>query len=143
MRPWLRPAARSNSRAPRVRPVKVVGSCRAAYPRWRFFPSSTKPPSWVYPLVGVFAATRPEIDSTVTHAKRMESNDVLQAIAPALAALGYAIEQGKTKAGKLPRPVFFGDEGTFLRTYEIDSFQSETVLRWRSSTTSDAARHGS
>ena len=82
--------------------------------------------------MGVFAATRPEIDSTVTHAKRMESNDVLQAIAPALAALGYAIEQGKTKAGKLPRPVFFGDEGTFLRTYEIDSFQSETVLRWRS-----------
>ena len=67
----------------------------------------------------------PEIDSTVTHAKRMESNDVLQAIAPALAALGYAIEQGKTKAGKLPRPVFFADEGTFLRTYEIDTFQTE------------------
>jgi hypothetical protein len=52
----------------------------------------------------------------------MESNDVLTAIAPGLAKLGFAVEQGKKKEGKLPRPVFFGDEGTFLRTYEIDAF---------------------
>jgi hypothetical protein len=24
---------------------------------------------------------------------------------------------------KLPRPVFFGDEGTYLRTYEIDAYE--------------------
>jgi hypothetical protein len=55
----------------------------------------------------------------------MESNDVLQVIASALAGLGFAVEQGKGKAGKLPRPVFFGDEGTFLRTYEIDAFEPQ------------------
>jgi hypothetical protein len=27
--------------------------------------------------------------------------------------------------GKLPRPVFFGDQGTYLRTYEIDAFQPD------------------
>ena len=37
--------------------------------------------------------------------------------------LGFDVEQGKQKAGKLPRPVFFGDEGTYLRTYEIDAFE--------------------
>lgn len=54
----------------------------------------------------------------------MESNDVLTAIAAGLTASGFAVEQGK-KEGKLRRPVFFGDEGTFLRTYEIDAFHAE------------------
>jgi hypothetical protein len=53
----------------------------------------------------------------------MESNDVLGIIAPGLAALGFSVEQSKTRDGKLPRPVFFGDEGAFLRTYEIDAFE--------------------
>jgi hypothetical protein len=53
----------------------------------------------------------------------MESNDVLGVIAGDLQALGFDVEQGKQKAGKLPRPVFFGDEGTYLRTYEIDAFE--------------------
>jgi len=52
----------------------------------------------------------------------MESDDVLRALTSGLLQLGFEIEQGKTKAKKLPRPVFFGDEGTFLRTYEIDAF---------------------
>jgi hypothetical protein len=52
----------------------------------------------------------------------MESNDVLAVIATGLQALGFEVEQGKQKAGKLPRPVFFGEEGTYLRTYEIDAF---------------------
>jgi hypothetical protein len=53
----------------------------------------------------------------------MESNDVLDVLASGLQALGFVVEQGKKKAGKLPRPVFFGDEGSFLRTYEIDAFE--------------------
>ena len=77
----------------------------------------------MFSLVDAFAENRAKIDSAVVHEKRMESNDVLQAVAPALGALGFSIEQGKKKTGKLPRPVFFGDEGTFLRTYEIDAFE--------------------
>jgi hypothetical protein len=30
--------------------------------------------------------------------------------------MGFEVEEAKRKAGKLSRPVFFGDEGTFLRT---------------------------
>ncbi len=41
---------------------------------------------------------------------------------------GFAVEQGKKKMGKLPRPVFFGDEGTYLRTYEIDAFEIDSGI---------------
>lgn len=75
------------------------------------------------PLISLFAANRTKIDSAVSHAKRMESNDVLDVIANGLRGLGFDVEQGKAKAGKLPRPVFFGDQGTYLRTYEIDAFE--------------------
>jgi hypothetical protein len=93
------------------------------YPRWRYFPAYAAPPDWVDPLVTIFAAERANIDSAVDHAKRMESDDVLKALAPGLIGLGFVVEQGKTKTAKLPRPVFFGDEGKFLRTYEIDTFE--------------------
>jgi hypothetical protein len=97
----------------------------ASYPLWRFFPGYVPPPVWVLPLVSVFASAKGEIDSAVDHAKRMESDAVLRAIAPALAECGFAVEQGKQKGGKLPRPVFFGDEGTIVRNYEIDAFNPE------------------
>jgi hypothetical protein len=93
------------------------------YPRWRYFPSYASPPAWVDNVVAVFGANRGQIDSAVVHAKRMESNDVLAVIADGLQAVGFQVEQGKQKAGKLPRPVFFGDEGSYLRTYEIDAFE--------------------
>lgn len=95
------------------------------YPRWRFFPAYAAPPDWVHPVVGVFAAVREEIDSAVTFEKRMASNDVLRVLTPGLTGLGFAVEEGKTEIGKLPRPVFFGDEGEYLRTYEIDTFEPE------------------
>src|SRR5215208_5014134 len=94
------------------------------YPRWRYFPSYAPPPPWVGSLVAVFSDSKANIDSAVVHQKRMESNDVLEVIASQLATLGFVVEQGKKKAGKLPRPVFFGDEGSFLRTYEIDAFEA-------------------
>jgi hypothetical protein len=95
----------------------------ATYPSWRYFPAFAAPPAWVGRLVSLFAAERVQIDSAVTHPKRMESNDVLRVIAPGLVGLGFEVEEGKAKAGKLPRPVFFGDEGSYLRTYEIDAFE--------------------
>lgn len=93
------------------------------YPRWRYFPSYASPPAWVENVVRVFSASQSQIDSAVDHAKRMESNDVLGVIAGDLRTHGFDVEEGKQKAGKLPRPVFFGDEGTYLRTYEIDAFE--------------------
>jgi hypothetical protein len=93
------------------------------YPRWRYFPAYAAPPDWVDPLVSIFAAARANIDSAVEHAKPMQSDDVLKELEPGLIGLGFVVEQGKTKTAKLPRPVFFGDEGKFLRTYEIDTFE--------------------
>ena len=98
------------------------------YPRWRYFPSYSSPPDWVAPVVAVFTASRPQIDSAVVHPKPMQSNDVLAVIATGLQALNFTVETGKQKAGKLPRPVFFGDEGTFLRTYEIDAFEPAEAI---------------
>lgn len=89
-------------------------------------PELRRAPSVVDNVVGVFTSNRAQIDSAVDHAKRMESNDVLAVIASGLQALGFNVEQGKRKAGKLPRPVFFGDEGTYVRTYEIDAFEPHT-----------------
>jgi hypothetical protein len=76
-------------------------------------------------VVAVFSGAQPSIDSTTTFESRMESDDVLRVIEPGLIGLGFAVESGKSRDGKLPRPVFFGDEGTYLRTYEIDAFESE------------------
>lgn len=95
------------------------------YPLWRFFPSYIAPPDWVAPLVSVFTTARAQVDSAVEHSKRMQSDAVLGAIAPGLTTLGFAVEQGKKKGGKLPRPVFFGDEGKVVRNYEIDAFSAE------------------
>jgi hypothetical protein len=100
-------------------------SAAMRYPAWRYFPADTPPPDWIEPLVGVFENHRTEIDSMVVHQQRMQSDDVLSVIAPALGQLGFEVEQGKTKQKKLPRPVFFGDQGSYLRTYEIDAFQAE------------------
>ena len=96
------------------------------YPRWRFFPSFRPPPAWVDRLAGIFASRRAQIDSMVVHAKRMESDAVLRVIAdPLESEMQFTVERGKDKLGKLPRPVFFGDQGASSRTYEIDAFQPE------------------
>lgn len=96
-----------------------------AYPDWRYFPAFSAPPDWVEPLVGVFRSHRQKIDSLVVHEEPMSSDAVLAVIAGDLEAdLGFQVERGKKKPGKLHRPVFFGDRGSYLRAYEIDAFQS-------------------
>lgn len=98
----------------------------ATYPSWRFFPAFTPPPPWVSELVGIFAKNQSAIDSAVVHDKPMESDDVLAVLASDLETqMGFEVEKGKKEAGKLPRPVFFGDQGSFLRTYYIDAFQKK------------------
>ena len=78
-----------------------------AYPRWRFFPAFQPPPAWVHDLTGIFTSSRLAIDSMVEHAKRMESNDVLRVLADELETeMGFTVERGKKRLGKLPHPVF-------------------------------------
>jgi len=56
----------------------------------------------------------------------MKSDLVLDVLADDLENnMGFEVERGKKKTGKLHRPVFFGDQGAYLRAYEIDAFQKE------------------
>lgn len=98
----------------------------ADYPDWRYFPAFSPPPQWVDPLVNVFRTHRKEIDSLVVHDEPMRSDDVLAVIADDLEGIvGFQVERGKKKPGKLHRPVFFGDRGSYLRAYEIDAFHKD------------------
>lgn len=47
---------------------------------------------------------------------------MLSVLAPGLSALGYEVEVGKSAAGKIRRPVLFGDNGKPSVSYEIDAF---------------------
>jgi hypothetical protein len=51
----------------------------------------------------------------------LRSDAVPAAIAPGLASLGYAVEVGKTTAGKIKRPVLFGENGVPSVSCEIDA----------------------
>ena len=53
-----------------------------------------------------------------------------------LCKLGFEIEAGKTKAAKLKRPVFFGQDGKPSRQYEIDGFNRS----WRCGIEIEAGR---
>jgi hypothetical protein len=90
------------------------------FPRWAYFPRNSHPPEWVRDLGDGVAAVENAV-STVGGG-RLESNEVLQQLAPALVALGYTVEAGKRTADKIRRPVLFGDNGTPSVTMEVDAF---------------------
>ena len=98
----------------------------ANYPDWRYFPAFKPPPPWVAPLIDVFRSNQAKIDSHLVHDEAMKSDLVLDALADDLeGTMGFEVERGKKTAGKLRRPVFFGDRGKYLRAYEIDAFQPD------------------
>lgn len=81
----------------------------AEYPTWKFYPSRSEPPAWVTDVVAAFAAVSAEIDSQANHG--VTSDAALAFLRPGLMSLGFEIESGKTKAGKITRPVLFGEMG--------------------------------
>ncbi len=93
------------------------------YPTWKFYPSRSEPASWVAGVVAAFAATTAQIDSRINHG--VTSDAALAALRPGLVPLGFEIESGKTKAGKIKRPVLFGEMGRPRVAYEIDGFHPE------------------
>jgi hypothetical protein len=97
------------------------------YPNWSYFPRNEQPPQWAHELVGVVASLQSQLDTEVdpSIADKLDSDGVLQAMRPQMEALGYLVESGKTRAGKIFRPVLFGDNGTAGLTYEIDAFHED------------------
>jgi hypothetical protein len=95
----------------------------ASYPEWKFYPSSSREPSWTAPVVAAFTQAEQQIDSKLKLG--LNSNAVLAAVRPALVAAGFEVEAGKKKAEKLRRPVLFGERGVEALAYEVDAFHPE------------------
>src|SRR3990172_3276444 len=93
------------------------------YPMWKFYPPAIEPPAWVPPVVAAFAAVRPQIDSRLNVG--VTSDAALAALRPELVRQGFEIEDGKTKAGTIRRPVLFGEVGRPVVAYEVDGFHSQ------------------
>jgi len=90
------------------------------YPMWKFYPSAIEPPAWVPPVVAAFAADRPQIDFRLNVG--VTSDAALAALRPELIRQGFEIEEGKKKAGRIRRPVLFGEVGRPVVAYEVDGF---------------------
>lgn len=91
---------------------------------WTYFPHNTKPPEWVQALLHVVTQTEGVICTEIER-QGLTSDAVLLALAEGLRALGYEVESGKTTAGKVKRPVLFGENGTSTVTYEVDAAHDE------------------
>lgn len=72
-------------------------------------------------VVAAFEAVFTEIDSTQ---HTLESNLVLQAIAPQLGTAGFTVEVGKAKADKVKVPVLFGRNGGVEKYFDADAYHA-------------------
>ena len=97
---------------------------RMTYPLWSYFPRNVWPLFWVASFFEVVEGAEAKI-STIERKTGLDSNGVLSELGPGLLALGYVVERGKTRAGKIRRPVLFGDDGYAAVYYESDAFHDE------------------
>lgn len=95
-----------------------------AYPQWSYFPRNVRPPAWATAVVEVVEKAEAKI-STVADRAGLKSDDVLSELRPGLISLGYAVENGKTRADTIRRPVLFGENGKAEVSYEIDAFHDD------------------
>lgn len=99
-------------------------SRQPSWPLWVYLPHNEKPPDWVDDLILTVAAVEAQI-CTHTIREGLTSDTVLLALADRLRILGYSVERGKTAAGKVRRPVLFGENGSATVTYEVDAAHDE------------------
>lgn len=91
--------------------------------RFTAFPRTKPPPAFVLGVIEAFRRHEPIIATEVL-AKGLESDPVLQALADDLSALGFTVETGKGRGGKVSRPVFYGENGEPTLLYEIDAYHA-------------------
>lgn len=115
--------------------TKKQGATIISNVRFSSFPRTAPPPVFTLPVVSLFQAHERAI-CTRTLSKGLTSDEVLAVVRPDLSALGFQVEQGKTAAGKIKRPVFFGENGIADLQYEIDAFHPE----WRCGLEIEAGR---
>lgn len=89
--------------------------------RFSTFPRTEPPPQPAHELVEVFQAHEAAISTTLLP-KGLHSDGVLSVLAEDLVGLGFEVETGKTRSGKINRPVFFGENGVPTLNYQIDAY---------------------
>jgi hypothetical protein len=99
------------------------------------FPRTESPAHFVSDVMVTFKRHEGTI-GTSTLTKGLSSDGVMAVLRNDLEQLGFAVEADKSHAGKLKRPVFFGEDGRPSRQYEIDGFH----LEWRCGIEIEAGR---
>jgi hypothetical protein len=89
--------------------------------RFSTFPRTEPPRPFVAAVVRTFDEHIGSVGTT-TLAKGLTSDQLLAHLSEDLRRLGFSLEIDKTRAGKLRRPVFFGENGLPARQYEIDGY---------------------
>lgn len=83
------------------------------YPRWH------AARDWVKALTDVFRSHQAQLD---TGGNAHKSDQAMRILRSDLVQSSFEVEADKTHAGKLFRPVFFGENGEADRRYEIDAY---------------------
>lgn len=103
--------------------------------RFTSFPRTEPPPPFIADVVPVFRQHERAI-STLVLAKGLTSDQVLAELREELVGLGFNVELNKTKAGRIERPVFYGQNGIPALQYQIDAYHPE----WRCGLEVEAGR---
>lgn len=103
--------------------------------RFISFPRTQPPPTFIEPIVAVFRDHEASFATKVVK-EALDSNGVLSILRDTLMKLGFQVEQGKHKAGKIERPVFYGENGVPTLRYQIDAYHAE----WRCGLEVEAGR---
>lgn len=94
------------------------------YPSWSYYPKNSTAPAWVAQVMACIVAQEHAI-STVETATGLSSDSVLRLLSQGLSSAGFEIESGKSRMGKIARPVLFGENGKARVSYEVDGFHPD------------------
>ena len=103
--------------------------------RFTAFPQTEPPAAFIGQIVEAFSSCESAI-CTILLSKGLTSDKVLGHLRPSLVSLGFEVESGKHREGKINRPVFFGENGKPTLRYQIDAYHAN----WRCALEIEAGR---
>lgn len=90
--------------------------------RYQYFPRSRGITTEIKQVIDCFTNSEDKICSANNN---LSSNDVLEVIRDDLQNIGFKIETGKTKAGKIHVPVLFGLDNTIDKSFNADAVSED------------------
>jgi hypothetical protein len=86
---------------------------------WMHFPQSHLPSK---ECVSIIDAFKSEFSKFNSKKNKLNSNNVLSVIEPALKAAGFKVEASKKADDKIAVPVLFGRDGKVHKTFNVDAY---------------------